>query len=187
MPILGYGEDALTLHGLTRGLASIFDQLEDDSDPGKALAFYRPSFGRRGSAPSGSPSSQFGEFDAIVGTPRAVCIVETKWAASGELDGTDLLLRPEQLRRHAAFRSYLEEWRRERSTEWTSFAVRMRPILEAQGQRLAPPSTGTTLGRNLGYVLRRWTPAARRLSMSCYSAASPRRCRHRPLAAPSVS
>jgi hypothetical protein len=43
MPILGYGEDPLTLNALMKGLPGIFHQLADDSDPGKALVFYRPS------------------------------------------------------------------------------------------------------------------------------------------------
>jgi len=77
MPILGYGEDALTLHAVMRDLPSIFHHLGDDSDPEKALVFCRPSFGRGSSAPVGTPRSEFGECDAIIGTPRAVYVVDT--------------------------------------------------------------------------------------------------------------
>src|SRR5688500_220649 len=115
MPVLGYGEDALTLHALTKGLPGVFRQLGDDTDPGKAVIFYRPSFGRRSSA--GAPRSEFGEFDAIIGTARAVYPVEAKWSASGKLDGQELTLRPEQLRRHQAFRLFFDEWRRDRPSD----------------------------------------------------------------------
>ncbi len=154
MQMLGYGEDALTLHALTKGLARILAQLGDDSDADNALVFYRPSFGRRSSAPSGTPRSEFGEFDSIIGTRCAVYLVEAKWSASGELDGADLKLRPEQLRRHKAFRTYLQEWRRERPASWAAFVTRMAPILRAEGIGLVPPGSGTTLGRNLEYILR---------------------------------
>ena len=147
MTVLGYGEDALTLHAITGGLPRVLRQLGDDTDPVKALIFYRPSFGRRSSAPTGSPRSEFGEFDAIIGTTRAVYIVEAKWSASAELTGTDLKLRKEQTKRHLAFRAYLEEWRRDRPADWATFA--------AQDLRLVPPSAGTTLARNLAYVLGR--------------------------------
>lgn len=89
MTILGYGEDALTLHALANGLPDIFRQLGENTDPVKALVFYRPSFGRRSSALAGSPRSEFGEFDAIIRTARAVYLVEAKWSASGEIAGSD--------------------------------------------------------------------------------------------------
>src|SRR2546426_593351 len=82
--IICYGEDALTWHAVSNGLPGIFRQLGDDTDPGRALVFYRPSFGRRGSALTGSLRSEFGEFDVIIGTPRAVYLVEAKWSASAD-------------------------------------------------------------------------------------------------------
>ena len=155
MTILGYGEDALTLHALINGLPDIFTSLGDDTDPAKALVFYRPSFGRRGSPPIGPQGSQFGEFDAIIGTSRAVYVVEAKRSGSGELKGSDLQLRPEQITRHSAFRAYFEEWRRERPPDWTPFAARMRAVFESRGLRLEAPAVGTTLAKNLAYVLGR--------------------------------
>jgi hypothetical protein len=154
MTILGYGEDALTFHALSSGLAPILHQLADDSDPAASLCFFRPSFGRRGSAPGSSPRAEFGEFDAIIGTRRAVYLVEAKWSASSEFDGAELQLRPEQLRRHAAFRTYLQEWRRRPSDGWLEFAARVSPALRSQANGLVPPAAGTTLAQNLTYVLR---------------------------------
>jgi hypothetical protein len=154
MPILGYGEDALTYHALSAGITDVFTQLKDDSDPADSIRFFRPSFGRRSSAPGGSPRSEFGEFDAIIGTPRAVYLVEAKWPSSRELNRMKLELHPKQLRRHAAFRAYLSEWRRKPSKDWAAFAPRMTPVLQARVQDLIPPASGTTLARNLEYVLR---------------------------------
>jgi len=84
-----------------------------------------------------------------------VYVVETKWSASGELEGSDVKLRPAQRRRHKAFRAYLQEWRREPPTGWATFVTRMRPILKAHVPGLVPPAEGTTLARNLGHILRR--------------------------------
>ena len=155
MTILGYGEDALTLHALVNGLPAIFASLGDDTDAAKALVFYRPSFGRRGARSDGPPGSQFGEFDAIIGTLRAVYLVEAKRSGSGEMKGDDLQLRPEQLTRHLAFRAYFEEWRRGGLHEWVPFGARMRTAFESWGLRLEPPPAGTRLAKNLAYVLGR--------------------------------
>jgi len=85
---LGYGEDALTLHALSTGLPGILRRLGDDSDPNSSLVFFRSSFGRRGPGPNGPESRQFGEFDAIIGTPSAVYLCKAKWKYSSD----DLLL-----------------------------------------------------------------------------------------------
>lgn len=132
MPILGYGEDALTMHALSVGIADVFRQLGDPTDPTASIRFFRPSFGRRSSRPGGSSRSLFGEFD-----------------------GSQLELRSEQRRRHAAFRTYLEEWHRGPTGSWQDFAERIRNALAERTQGLVPPSAGTTLARNLEYVLRR--------------------------------
>ncbi len=163
MTILGYGEDALTLHAVVNGLPDIFARLGDDTDAARALVFYRPSFGRRGAPPDRPPGSQFGEFDAIIGTARAVYLVEAKRSASGEVTGSDLQLRPEQIRRHLAFRAYFEEWRQERPSDWTSFATRMRAVFHSRGLRLDAPAAGTTLAKNIAYVLGRLDVCGSRL------------------------
>ena len=156
MPLLGYGEDALTLHALTTGLPELFRQLGDSTDPRDSVRFFRPSFGRRSSRPGAeSARSLFGEFDGVIGSTKAVYLVEAKWAGSGELRGRQLKLRPEQQRRHVAFRTYLEGWRRTPSDSWEAFAARIKPVLAERTDGLVPPSAETTLARNLEYVLRR--------------------------------
>jgi hypothetical protein len=81
MPILGYGEDSLTLHALAAGLADILHQLGDDSDPERSVVFFRPSFGRKGPGTYGPAGAQFGEFDTIIGTPKAVYLGEANFRA----------------------------------------------------------------------------------------------------------
>lgn len=53
MPIIAYGEDALSFHAVFVGLSGLLRQLDDDGDPSRAIVFYRPSFGRRGSVQAG--------------------------------------------------------------------------------------------------------------------------------------
>ena len=152
MPILGYGEDALTLHAVSIGIGPLFRQLGDLTDPRASIRFFRPSFGRRGTGRVGAPRAEFGEFDAIIGTTRAVYLVEAKWSASSERMGTDLTLRTEQKRRHRAFRAYLSAWRSDNHASWAEFAERVRPQLP---DGIVPPKEGTTLAKNLAFVLQR--------------------------------
>jgi hypothetical protein len=151
MPIiLGYGEDSLTLHALAFGLADILHQLGDDSDPAQSVVFFRPSFGRKGPGANGSASAQFGEFDAIIGSRKAVYLGEAKWKFAGD----EHVLDEKQLRRHRVFRAYLEEHRRQSSNNcnWVEFEARMKPLL--QREHLSPAHMGRGLARNLAYILR---------------------------------
>ncbi len=76
MPLLGYGEDALTLHAFTSGLAELFRQLGDPTDTKDSIRFFRPSFGRRSSLPgAASARAAFGEFDGVIGSAKAVYLV----------------------------------------------------------------------------------------------------------------
>ena len=152
MALLGYGEDALTFHALSAGYSDLLRNLGDTARPGETIRFFRPSFGRRGSSRT-SLRSEFGEFDAIVGTTTAVYLVEAKWASSGEYRKNSVSLRAEQKRRHAAFRAYLDAWRRRSSDDWSAFAEGLRSDLLTLN--LLPPKAGTTLARNLAWVLRR--------------------------------
>jgi hypothetical protein len=107
MEILAYGEDALTLWALKNKLEYILQELGDSPNSSKRLAFFRPSFGRRG----GKNSSQFGEFDFILLTANYIYLGESKWDNSSEkiIDGK-LELRDEQLLRHKLFKFYIDEW-----------------------------------------------------------------------------
>lgn len=153
MAILGYGEDALTLYALSHGLEDILRQVGDYTTRGETVCLFRPSFGRKGTAEHGSSRSEFGEFDAIIGTVKAIYLTEAKWSSSGEIKRGIVTLRKEQLRRHAVMREYIREWHRERPSDWGDYMNRMKPILSAFVPALKPPSLDTQLGRNLHFVL----------------------------------
>lgn len=124
-PIIGYGEDALTMWALSRRMGEILHQLKDHSPPHDAVVFYRPSCGRgerwwkkRG------VRSLFGEFDAIIGTKTGVYLVEAKWSRPGNRnpkpgDG--------QLERHRIFHSYLILRRKDTAMEWDAFVESAAP------------------------------------------------------------
>jgi hypothetical protein len=123
MQLYGYGEDALTFQAVTTGLGRLLAQLDDPSNPNDTTVLFRPSFGRRGRTRHGRRGSSFGEFDAIIGTPQAVYLIESKWSRSGEAWRPSLMLRSEQTRRHDVFRWYLDRWRTECATDWPAFAT----------------------------------------------------------------
>ena len=148
MPLYGYGEDSLTLCALTGRLSEFLDLLDDASDRETAIVLYRPSFGRS------AKSSPFGEFDAIVGTPKAVYLVEAKWSRSGEAWESQMNLRSEQLRRHRIFRWYLERWRAAPVSDWAVFmdaAAREQFGGTFEGKALAP--SGSILAQSLEYTM----------------------------------
>jgi hypothetical protein len=154
---LSYGEDPLTFWALKFNLVEILKQLGDQASPEQALVIYRPSFGRQGKAKEMGPGSvaraEFGEFDAIIGTPGAVYLVESKWGSSAEAKGVLLSLRPEQAHRHKVFRWYLEVWRAKLYARWQDFVIQNSARFQKQfpGNKLAPD--GSTLAKNLQFVL----------------------------------
>jgi hypothetical protein len=156
MPLFGYGEDALTYHVLTNRLSEFLEELGDFTPSSDAIVFFRPSFGRRAAGQSGGRASPFGEFDAIVGTARAVYLIESKWSRSGEVWQPTLVIRPEQIRRHAVLRWYLERWRADRPSNWTEFATpEVNTAFEERFPSMKIPSATvpTVLADSLGYVL----------------------------------
>lgn len=157
--VLGYGEDALSLWALTGRTSNILDALGDTSPASDAVIFYRPSFGRYGSAPvlpgGVADSAQFGEFDAILGTPAGVYLIEAKWSRSSEIEGDTVVLRAEQIRRHKIFRAYLAAWRAASPANWSAFLMEHGMLLKVGpiSVPVAPP--GSQLARNLETVLSR--------------------------------
>jgi hypothetical protein len=155
MTTIGYGEDGLTYWSLTSTRHSILNTLEvpAPSDPADSLLFYRPSFGRAG----GLLSSPFGEFDAIMATPRAVYLIESKWDGSAVVIDQAVILAPEQTLRHQIFRWIRDAWEQQQPTSWAAFATQNQGSFAAtfQGKPLARP--GTKLADNLEYVLSRLT------------------------------
>lgn len=162
VPVIGYGEDGLTFGALTHHLTTLLGLLGDDSKPEECLVFYRPSFGR-GRGRRRDPA-EFGEFDGILATRRAVYPVEAKWARSATRGGL-IKVKPRQVLRHQIF-----EWLRGRwaaGTGWKDFAVRHEADFKSAfgGKPLAPIGS-KALGPNIEYILERLTafpPAIRHL------------------------
>lgn len=143
MTLLSYGEDALTLWALTKGLGSILTQLGDLTTPNQALILYRPSFGRR---------NGFGEFDAIIGTSCAVYLVETKWSTSARLNGKIIPAAQEQ--RHKILSWYLDKWNTSNPNNWASFKRLYAALYSQQFSHPSFPDVGSVLACNLEFVLR---------------------------------
>ncbi|ODS29962.1 MAG: hypothetical protein SCARUB_04936 [Candidatus Scalindua rubra] len=108
MNIIGYGEDSLTFWALTQKLEKILEKLKDGSEPEKCILFYRPSFGR-----GGRGTSNFGEFDAILATNKAIYLVESKWENSHKewkKRARQIRLDQSQVNRHRIFKWYFDKW-----------------------------------------------------------------------------
>jgi len=152
MEIYAYGEDALTLWALKNKLEYILQELKDSSNPSKCLAFFRPSFGRRG----GKNSSQFGEFDFILITEGCIYLGESKWDGSSEkiIDGK-LELQDEQLLRHRLFKFYIEEWAfgPYKDNEWKRFSNEAKPKLMQEDFEKPIAPENSLLAKNLQTVL----------------------------------
>ena len=152
MRIFGYGEDALTYWTLSQHLAEVIAQapLSDESSTDTTLFIYRPSFGRAG----GDGSAQFGEFDAIIGTPKAVYLVESKWTGEPITNGL-VTLAGCQIRRHEVFQWIRERWLAQAPKDWEQFYHHNGNLAKFKGcfngKRLAPP--GSRLASNLQYIL----------------------------------
>jgi hypothetical protein len=147
--IFGYGEDALTLWILTSNLAELLNRLRDESDPKKCNIFYRPSFGRRG----GRKSAEFGEFDAIVSSPKTIYLIESKWDGSAELEGEKLVVREEQIQRHKVMWHYINTWFIATYESWEAYYSTNKDKFESNlnGKPCAP--IGSKLSDNLEFIL----------------------------------
>ncbi len=149
MPLLGYGEDALTLWALTRRLPALLEALGNPTPPADALVVFRPSFGRRGAAPDWAEgralSAQFGEFDAVLATAQGVALIEAKRGTASELQGGMLALRPEQRRRHAVFAWYLRAWAARGPSGWRAFRDAAGPEFRAAFPGMELPPAGVTI------------------------------------------
>lgn len=166
MKVFGYGEDALTLWALTYKTKEVLCQLGDGSSRDDLTLIYRPSFGRKG----GANSAQFGEFDFILGTPKALYLGEAKWDKSPEVRKWDagkpkrdktlipgklcIELRDEQSNRHNVFKDYYKEWI---SEDWNGHDLDFLKAVQERLQRsklekAVPPPT-SILFNNLKAVL----------------------------------
>ncbi len=144
--ILGYGEDALTLWLLKNKPDEILKRFNDKTQPSDCFSFYRPSFGRSG----GQGSAEFGEFDAILASEENVYLIESKWDNHRPNTKTDLMLRPEQTKRHEVFRWYLSNWSQKYSNDWEAFA-KDKGADFVSGKKIAPQNS--LLAMNLQQIL----------------------------------
>jgi len=146
LKVLGYGEDFLTFWAISKKLGKILGQLKDDANPEEYTVFYRPSFGRRG----GTKRAEFGEFDAIIVTPKAAYLVESKWDGSNASFPNNVLkLGDIQIRRHEIFRWYHENWKGE---GWKEFVRKHAHEFRRNFDKNIAPA-GSLLSQNLMTVL----------------------------------
>ncbi len=116
-----YGEDSLTYWALQNHLEDILTQLEDNSKPDNVTIFYRPSFGRGGHGDVNGLSANFGEFDAIIATPKRIYPIEAKWYRSSGVRGTTIPIEDLQVNRHKIFEWYLKQYNKCGSPSWEKF------------------------------------------------------------------
>jgi hypothetical protein len=147
--LIGYGEDGLTLRVMTRHLPELLMKLGDDSKPEECLRFYRPSFGRRG----GQDRAEFGEFDAILATCRAVYPFESKWIRSAVPAGL-MEIEPQQVLRHRIFQWLRERWQAE--MKWQDFVAAQQAAFQVAFHKPLAPA-GSSLADNIEYILNRLT------------------------------
>jgi hypothetical protein len=145
--ILGYGEDAFTLWGLKRHTSKILNRFQDKTAPSKCLTFYRPSFGRR----SRKGNSVFGEFDAIIVSPRNIYLIESKWDNLAENRKNEIKLGKEQRLRHEIFSWYLTHWNKKYSGHWERFRENHKGKFKFQTKTI--PLKGSLLATNLEFIL----------------------------------
>jgi hypothetical protein len=163
MPLLGYGEDQLTLWALTTALPKFLAALSDNTPAPAVTVLFRPSFGRNSTRAGGSLRSEFGEFDAIVVAGSAAYLVEAKWSPSAELEDRVVRLRPEQHRRHRVLRWYFDAWTRLIPRDWDTFREAQSSEFRREFPRMTIPSAGTALARNLEFVLTKLSDSPRAL------------------------
>jgi hypothetical protein len=145
--ILGYGEDALTLWALKNHMSKILERFEDKSDPSKCLVFYRPSFGRAG----GKNSSEFGEFDAIVVSPKNIYLVESKWDNLSNNENYKVKIKNVQQLRHDIFSWYLTHWHKKYVGRWENFVKEQE--LHFKFKKKLLKKKNSLLRRNLEFIL----------------------------------
>ncbi|MDF1537986.1 MAG: hypothetical protein P1Q69_03695 [Candidatus Thorarchaeota archaeon] len=117
-------------------------KLGDETNPEDCALFYRPSFGRQ---------KFYGEFDAMIITPKKAYLVESKWDRSGDLTKG---LEKHQVLRHEIFSWFHNNWKGEEGKAWDKFAKENNPAFKKKFKSKYIPSSSTTLGQNLQTVLK---------------------------------
>jgi len=147
MKFLVYGEDGLSLKYLRENLSELLNKL-DKSNPEDCTVFYRPSFGR---------TRHYGEFDAIIITPKNAYLIESKWDGSSDIS---LGLKENQIKRHKILKWYQDNWKGETGEDWNKFADNNNPEFKREFPGKYIPHTHDKSGRptklatNLQYILK---------------------------------
>ena len=148
MKIIGYGEDALTLWSLRKRTSKILEEFPDKTPISECIAFYRPSFGRRGKG-----NSTFGEFDAIIASKQNVYLIESKWDNHNDFKNKEFSLENHQILRHQIFAWYLTHWNKKYSGNWQTFIDEKKENFPFPNKTIAP--NGSLLAQNLEQILTR--------------------------------
>lgn len=142
--VIGYGEDALTIWALTEGLPNTLERLKesrliDTTAVEECRVFYRPSFGRG--------KYGIGEFDAIIASPKTICLIECKWCSPGEEAKGVVAIPRAQCRRHRRWRAMREDWNKLKDPESDN-----RTVLADTEDAFAVPTHGRLI-ENYQYIL----------------------------------
>jgi hypothetical protein len=148
LKIIGYGEDALTLWALKQRTSKILEVFADKTLISECIAFYRPSFGRRGKG-----NSTFGEFDAIITSKQSVYLIESKWDNHNDFKNEEFSLENHQILRHQIFAWYLTHWNKKYVGNWQAFIDDEKENFPFSNKTIAPD--GSLLAQNLEQILTR--------------------------------
>jgi hypothetical protein len=153
-----YSEDELTFWAITSKLGEIFQTLDDKSLPADAIVIYRPGFSWWGNigpdAKKEQLSAEFSECNAILGTPQAVYMVESRWDTSPKTHDDFIKLKAVQIRRHKIMRWYLETWQVSQPKDWITFVAQQETAFQTQflGNKMA--LVDSRLAQKLEFVMR---------------------------------
>ena len=156
MPTLhGFGADALTLSAITNRLPELLSSLDDSSNPDEAVIFFQPNFGHKGMPKKVTDAGRvdFGHFDAIVGTAKAVYLIDSLTEKSPEVRNT--LVEYDRIRQypHIIFRGYRDAWQEQKPANWLSFEGQQADSLRAKFPRNKVAPFGSEIASVLEFVL----------------------------------
>ena len=136
--VFAYGEDGLTLKTTKERLGEILHELGDKSNPSDCAVFFRPSLGRG--------TTGYGEFDAIIISPKKAYIVEAKWDDKGRKKKISRL-EENQIRRHDILKWLSQNWDGEE--EWDTFAEKYNPEFEEEFTLDSPSKEGAKVAKSI--------------------------------------
>ncbi len=157
MPTLhGFGADSLTLSAITNRLPELLRALDDDSNPDAAVMFFQPSFGHKGMSKKVTDLGRvdFGHFDAIVGTQKAVYLIDGLTEKSPEV--RNAIVEFDRIRQypHVIFRGYRDAWQEQKPENWLSFEAQQTETFRVKFPRCKVAPFGTEIAGSLEFVLR---------------------------------